>query len=124
MIVVPRPTLVEVLTVGRKCSHRAGPRASTRARGLGRTLHDLHDGVLSQAYVAADEAIGQPLLVHLEHPLRFLVGGTLTWLAAELDATGLGRSQGRSRMRSRSNSAMPAMMVRISLPVEAESVEG
>jgi hypothetical protein len=53
-----------------------------------------------------------------EHALGFLVGRPLTLLTPKLDAWALAAAKPeltRSRMRSRSNSARPLMMVRISL---------
>lgn len=42
-------------------------------RFLGRPLHDLHHGVLGEAKVAADKAVGQAITVHGEHLLRLVV---------------------------------------------------
>jgi hypothetical protein len=62
--------------------------------------YNLHDRVLGEPDVSADQAIGQTLAVHGEHFLRLLVGGTLTDLAAQNDAAGL-RSRKTSRERAR-----------------------
>jgi hypothetical protein len=70
--------------------------------------------------VAGDEPIVQPVGMHAEHPLGLLVRGeagppapVLTALA--LAAAGLDRSP----IRTRSNSVRPALIVGISLPLEA-----
>jgi hypothetical protein len=55
--------------------------------------YDLHHGVLGEAKIAADQAIGQAVAVHGEHLLCFLVRGTLTDLAAQNDTTGLEKQE-------------------------------
>jgi len=59
----------------------------------GTAPHDLHDGVLGEPDIAADQAVGQTVAVHCEYLPRLLVGGTLAHLAAENDASGLGGGQ-------------------------------
>jgi hypothetical protein len=72
----------------------ARPRARRPYRRLPRlTPHDVHDRVLAQADVAADQSVGQAFGVHVEHALGLLVGGALTRLAAELDASSLCRGK-------------------------------
>jgi hypothetical protein len=61
--------------------------------------------------------------MHAEHPLGLPVRGTLGPPGAQFDAPGSSRCQAGLDpilSRSRSNSARPAMMVRISLALEPE----
>jgi hypothetical protein len=61
--------------------------------------------------------------MHAEHPLDLPVRGTLAHLAPSLTPLALAAARPdltRSLSRSRSNSARPAMMVRISLALEPE----
>jgi hypothetical protein len=81
----------------------------------------VHHRVLAQADVASDHPVRQALAVQVEHPLCLLVGWALSCLSPKLLSIGLGGGQTRftrSRIWSRSNSAMPAMMVRINLPLD------
>src|SRR5215467_10840489 len=85
------------------------------------TLDDLRHSVLGQTEVAANQTVADAFAVHLEHALRLLSDDRvptgrpslvpLALVAASPDLT-------RSRMRSRSNVAMPAMIVHIGLPVD------
>src|SRR5262249_166787 len=59
---------------------------------------NVHHRVLAKAHVAGNEPIGHPVGMHAEHPLGFLVRGTLTQLAP--DAPGPSRCQaGFAEMR-------------------------
>ena len=83
---------------------------------------DVHHRVLAQADVAGDEPIRQPVGMHAQHALGFLVRWALANLTPEFDAPGPSRREAGlhaipDQIRSRSNSARPTMMVRISLPL-------
>ena len=83
-------------------------------------LDDLDDRILAQAEIAADQPIAKPIGMHAEHLLDLLVRRTLAHLAPKFDTLALAAARPdltRSLISSRSNSARPAMMVRISLPL-------
>jgi hypothetical protein len=66
---------------------------------IGTTPHNLHDCILGKPDVAADQAIRQTVAVHGEDLLRLLVGGALTYLAAQDHAAGLGSLEPTQRVR-------------------------
>src|SRR5262245_23160002 len=58
-----------------------------------RPFDDVHERVLAEPDIAADQPVGQTFIVKGEHPLGFLLRRSLTHLPAELNAARLGRSE-------------------------------
>jgi len=66
---------------------------ASRDRGL--APDDVHHGILGEAEVARDEAIGEPFLVQREDPLGLLIAGPMALFATKDNTAGLSRLEAR-----------------------------
>jgi hypothetical protein len=79
-------------------------------------IDDLHYHILAVSKIAAEQPLGQPFLVKSEHFLRLFVRWPVPSCRPSLTPRALADARPdftRSLIRSRSNSARPAMIVRI-----------